>query len=74
MSELPRAALDELPAVVDGSTFLEGWGASGDDVTAVRPDESYPVRAATTFGVEEHGAPHRRWRRSPTGSRPAWAR
>jgi galactokinase len=55
VSELPRAAVDELPAVVDGSTFLEGWGASGDGVTAVRPDESYPVRAATTFGVEEHG-------------------
>ena len=55
VSQLPRAAVDELPVEVDGSTFLEGWGASGDDVTAVRPDVSYPVRAATTFGVEEHG-------------------
>ena len=46
------------------------WGSTGDDVTTVRPDEAYPVRAATLFGVEEHvravaalaafadGAPH----------------
>jgi L-arabinokinase len=54
VSQLPRAAVDDLPDVVGGSTFLNGWGESGDDVTAVRPDEAYPVRAATAFGVEEH--------------------
>ncbi len=53
VSQLPRAAVDELPVVLDGSTFLDTWGASGDDVTTVRPDESYPVRAATLFGLEE---------------------
>ncbi len=74
VSQLPRAAVDELPAVVDGSTFLESWGASGDDVTAVRPDESYPVRAATSFGVEEHHVRWWRWRPWPTGSRSAWGR
>ena len=45
----------ELPERLEGRTFLERWGATGDDVTAVRPDETYPVRAATLFGVEEHG-------------------
>jgi len=54
VSELPRAAVDELPENLDGGTFLERWGATDDDVTAVRSDETYPVRAATTFGVEEH--------------------
>jgi galactokinase len=54
-SELPPAAVDDLPEGLDGGTFLERWGAAGDDVTAVRPDETYPVRAATLFGVEEHG-------------------
>ncbi|HEX4126088.1 MAG TPA: hypothetical protein VHX67_00775 [Acidimicrobiales bacterium] len=55
VSELPGDALGELPDVIDGRTFLSRWGATGDDVTGVRPDESYPVRAATSFGVEEHG-------------------
>ncbi len=54
VSQLPRAAVEELPVEVGGSTFLHGWGASGDDVTAVRPDETYPVRAGTAFGIEEH--------------------
>ncbi len=54
VSQLPRAAVDDLPDVVGGSTFVRRWGASGDDVTAVRPDETYPIRAATEFGVEEH--------------------
>ena len=54
VSELPRDAVDELPDVLDGAAFLEDWGDTGDDVTAVRPDETYPVRAATSFGIEEH--------------------
>jgi galactokinase len=71
VSQLPRAAVEELPEMVDGRVFLTEWGATDDDVTRVLPDESYPVRAATLFGVEEHvrsiaalqaladGAPHR---------------
>jgi galactokinase len=54
VSELPRDAVDELPDLLDGSDFLKAWGGTGDDVTAVRPEESYPVRAATSFGIEEH--------------------
>ncbi len=54
VSELPRAAAAELPDLLDGSSFLNGWGSTGDDVTTVRPGETYPVRAATLFGVEEH--------------------
>jgi galactokinase len=53
VSELPRDAVDDLPDVLDGSAFLKAWGHTGD-VTAVRPDETYPVLAATSFGIEEH--------------------
>jgi galactokinase len=55
VSELPRAAADELPERLEGSTFLRRWGSTGDDVTTVRAGETYPVRAATLFGLEEHG-------------------
>ena len=54
VSELPSAAVDDLPEDLVGAAFLERWGATGDDVTAVRSDETYPVRAATLFGLEEH--------------------
>ena len=54
VSELPRDALDELPDALDGATFLDQWGGTNDDVTTVDPGETYPVRAATCFGVEEH--------------------
>jgi galactokinase len=54
VSELPAAALAGLPELVSGDEFLSRWGQTGDDVTAVDPKESYPVRAATTFGVEEN--------------------
>ncbi len=54
VSQLPRDVVDELPDVLRGETFLEKWGSTSDDVTMVRPDEAYPVRAATVFGVEEH--------------------
>ena len=54
VSELPPDAVDDLPDALDGATFLGKWGSTGDDVTTVRPDTSYPVRAATLFGVEEH--------------------
>jgi len=54
VSQLPGAAVEELPAVVKGRDYLQEWGATDDDVTVVGRDETYPVRAATLFGVEEH--------------------
>ena len=54
VSELPRTAVDDLPDALDGATFLERWGSTEDDVTVVEPRETYPVHAATCFGVEEH--------------------
>ncbi len=54
VSELPSAALAALPDVVMGEEFLSRWGRTGDDLTSVDPRESYPVRAATSFGVEEN--------------------
>ena len=46
VSQLPQAAVDELPDTLDGATFLERWGGTGDDVTTVEAGEAYPVRAA----------------------------
>jgi L-arabinokinase len=54
ISELPAAVAAELPEGVDGWAFLDRWGPTDDVVTTVDPDETYPVRAATRFGVEEH--------------------
>ncbi|MFN8028091.1 MAG: GHMP kinase [Acidimicrobiia bacterium] len=54
ISELPSHAVAELPEAIDGVAFLDGWGPTADTVTVVDPDLTYPVRAATTFGVEEH--------------------
>ena len=54
VSAVPREAVDSLPEVVDGATFLDQWGGTDDEVTTVDPAEMYPVRAATAFGVEEH--------------------
>ncbi len=54
VSQLPSAAVEALPDLFEGRAFLEEWGETGDDVTVVRPEETYPVRAATSFGVEEH--------------------
>lgn len=54
VSQLPREAVDALPEAVDGATFLDHWGGTDDDVTMVLESETYPVRAATLFGVEEH--------------------
>jgi galactokinase len=54
VSQLPRDAVDDLPDRLEGRVFLAEWGATADDVTCVLPDETYPVRAATLFGVEEH--------------------
>jgi L-arabinokinase len=54
VSELPPDALDTLPASVGGAEFVDRWGNTDDTVTTLAPDETYPVRAATRFGVEEH--------------------
>jgi len=54
VSELPVDAVDALPDALDGSAFLDRWGATDDPLTTVARDETYPVRAATSFGVEEH--------------------
>ena len=49
-----RSAVAELPEALDGAAFLDRWGTTDDAITTVDPDETYPVRAATRFGVEEH--------------------
>jgi L-arabinokinase len=54
VSEVPAGALGTLPDTIEGADFLDRWGATADAVTTVDPAETYPVRAATTFGVEEH--------------------
>jgi hypothetical protein len=54
ISELPVERVDGLPEAVAGGEFLDRWGGQGDAMTTVDPDETYPVRAATAFGVEEH--------------------
>ena len=53
VSELPADALAGLPELVGGDEFEARWGRTGDDLTSVDTRESYPVRAATAFGVEE---------------------
>jgi L-arabinokinase len=54
VSQLPRDAVGELPEMVDGRAFLAEWGTTDDDLTPVLRGQTYPVRAATLFGVEEH--------------------
>jgi galactokinase len=54
VSQLPRDAVAALPETVDGRAFLTEWGTTDDGLTRVLPGETYPVRAATLFGVEEH--------------------
>jgi len=54
VSDVPADALTTLPDALAGAEFLDRWGRTDDAVTTVDPAETYPVRAATTFGVEEH--------------------
>jgi L-arabinokinase len=54
VSELPGDAVAALPEAIDGATFLERWGGTDDPLTAVEPEVSYPARAATAFGSDEH--------------------
>ena len=54
VSELPADAVADLPDELDGAAFLDRWRRTDDRVTAVDPADTYPVHAATRFGVEEH--------------------
>jgi galactokinase len=54
VSELPADAAAALPETIDGASFVDRWGATDDALSRVDRAETYPVRAATTFGVEEH--------------------
>lgn len=54
VSELPPDAVAQLPDSVTGASFLDRWCGTDDPVTVVEADRSYPVRAATAFGVSEH--------------------
>jgi galactokinase len=54
VSELPPEAVEDLPEVLDGDVFVDRWGRTDDHLTAVEHHQTYPVRAATAFGVEEH--------------------
>jgi galactokinase len=58
VSDLPSEAIHALPEALDGASFLERWGHVPDAATEVDPDTSYPVRAATAFGVNEHARAH----------------
>ncbi len=48
-----QVALADLPESRTGDQFLERLGHHGDDLTEVRPGQSYPVRAAATHAPEE---------------------
>ncbi len=54
VSELPEAAATRLPEQISGAEFLERWGETGDVITAVQPEVTYPVRASVLFGIGEH--------------------
>lgn len=73
-SELPPAAVAHLPETLEGSAFLDRWSETGDEITTVDPDETYPVGAATSFGVDEHQRSQRvlaaLTRRDPVGLGP----
>jgi L-arabinokinase len=59
ISELPPEAVAMLPETVRGADFVDRWGETPDSLTPVELDETYPVRAATSFGIEEHGRSER---------------
>jgi galactokinase len=77
VSDLPRRSVDLLPEELDGAAFLDRWGHTSDEITVVDPTESYPVRAATGFGIDENARANlalRQLRRGEiTGLRPLLA-
>lgn len=44
---------DNLPETLSGRDFLESFGDVDDPLSQVRPQETYPVRAAASFPIEE---------------------
>jgi galactokinase len=54
VSELPAPEVARLPDIMAGSDFLDRWERTDDELTWVDRFEQYPVRAATSFGWEEH--------------------
>ena len=59
ISEMPPEAVAALPETVRGADFVDRWGEAPDRLTPVDLDETYPVRAATSFGIDEHGRSER---------------
>jgi len=54
VSETPSELLAALPRELSGREFLDRWGHVDDTLSAVDADLDYPVRAAASFGVDEH--------------------
>jgi L-arabinokinase len=54
VSELPTSEVSRLPEVLEGSAYLNRWHGTDDELTSVDPNDQYPVRAAVSFGREEH--------------------
>jgi L-arabinokinase len=52
--EFERVAA-HIPQEMSGAEFLARFGGTSDDVTTVRPDRRYPVRAPTAHPVYERG-------------------
>jgi galactokinase len=58
VSDLPRESVGSLPETMEGAAFLQRFGDVDDHATSVDPATSYPVRAATSFGINEHARAH----------------
>lgn len=54
VSAVPEDVAGALPELVEGAAFLDRFDATDDPLSTVDPAVTYPVRAATTFGVDEH--------------------
>lgn len=54
VSAVPEELVAALPDALDGAAFLDRFDDTGDPLSAVDPAATYPVRAATAFGVGEH--------------------
>jgi L-arabinokinase len=53
-SQVPEDLLAQLPETIEGVEFLDRWGGTDDALSRIEESTTYPVRAATGFGVEEH--------------------
>lgn len=54
VSQIPPPSLAALPELLSGAEFLARWRRIDDSVTSIDEHETYPVRAAASFGVQEH--------------------